>query len=144
MLLVLHVFNLVVIAGCNYKFPFLGISSVQAKSLTLRQKLLFTSGCKSIRKGIINVSTTGTSLFRTSELLDAYEDEYDGVIVDPDSLPSSANAFAAILQASISYWTLKVVYINTSYINLPIIALKMLTTAICLLHGKHREKEGSG
>jgi len=31
-----------------------------------------------------------------------------GVLIDPESLPSSANAFAAILQASISYWRLKV------------------------------------
>ena len=27
------------------------------------------------------------------ELLDAWDDEYDGVIINPESLPLSANAF---------------------------------------------------
>ncbi|KAA8534903.1 hypothetical protein F0562_029881 [Nyssa sinensis] len=43
----------------------------------------------------------------TVEFLDAWEDEYDGIIIDPESLPPSANAFASALQASLSNWKLK-------------------------------------
>lgn len=42
------------------------------------------------------------------ELIDAWEDEYDGVVINPESLPLSANAFARALRASLSNWKLKV------------------------------------
>lgn len=42
------------------------------------------------------------------EFLEAFDDEYDGVIVDPNKLPSSANAFASSLRASLSSWKWKV------------------------------------
>jgi hypothetical protein len=51
-----------------------------------------------------NISSPSTAI----ELLDAWDDEYDGVIIDPESLPSSANAFASALRASLSDWKLKV------------------------------------
>ncbi|KAF9662445.1 hypothetical protein SADUNF_Sadunf18G0054000 [Salix dunnii] len=41
------------------------------------------------------------------EFLEAFDDEYDGVIIDPNKLPSSANAFASSLRASLSSWKLK-------------------------------------
>ncbi|PIA64570.1 hypothetical protein AQUCO_00100208v1 [Aquilegia coerulea] len=50
-----------------------------------------------------NVSSPSTNL----GLLVAYDDEYGGVIIEPECLPSSANAFASILQASLFDWTLK-------------------------------------
>ncbi|XP_020250253.1 nudix hydrolase 8-like [Asparagus officinalis] len=92
--------------GLGHKFPCLEISNVKLRSVTSKERLSFTNDYNSKRRGI-NVSTTEASLFRTSELLDAYEDVYDGVIVDPESLPSGANAFSSILQASISHWKLK-------------------------------------
>lgn len=57
----------------------------------------------------IHVMSPGISSpnFRV-EFLDAWDDEYDGVIIDPNSLPSSANAFVSALQASLSNWKLKV------------------------------------
>lgn len=42
------------------------------------------------------------------EHLDGWDDEYNGIIIDPESLPSSANAFASALKASLSKWKLKV------------------------------------
>ena len=42
------------------------------------------------------------------ELLDHWNDEYEGVIINSESLPSSANAFASALQASLFQWKLKV------------------------------------
>lgn len=68
---------------------------------------LFPTGSEFKKKGI-NVVTQNTSLSKKLELLDAYEDEYDGAIVDAECLPTSANAFAAILQSSVSYWKEKV------------------------------------
>ncbi|KAK4784999.1 hypothetical protein SAY86_001688 [Trapa natans] len=41
------------------------------------------------------------------EVLDAREDEYNGVIVDPRGLPSSANAFASALSVSLCQWKFK-------------------------------------
>ncbi|ERN00212.1 hypothetical protein AMTR_s00111p00104850 [Amborella trichopoda] len=39
--------------------------------------------------------------------LDASEDEYEGVIVNPERLPTNPNAFASILRVSLSHWQLK-------------------------------------
>ncbi|KAL5728957.1 nudix (nucleoside diphosphate linked moiety X)-type motif 8 [Ranunculus cassubicifolius] len=50
-----------------------------------------------------NVFTPNTTL----GILDAYDDEYGGVIIEAESLPSSANAFASVLRASLFEWTLK-------------------------------------
>ncbi|EXB24700.1 Nudix hydrolase 8 [Morus notabilis] len=41
------------------------------------------------------------------ELLDAWNDDYNGVVINPESLPMSANAFASALRASLSHWKLK-------------------------------------
>ncbi|KAK9095205.1 hypothetical protein Scep_026674 [Stephania cephalantha] len=42
-----------------------------------------------------------------STVLDYSEDKYDGVVIDPDRLPSNPKAFASILRASLSHWRLK-------------------------------------
>lgn len=44
----------------------------------------------------------------TTGLLDAWDDEYGGVIMNSESLPMSANAFASAFQASLSNWKMKV------------------------------------
>ncbi|CAA2999796.1 nudix hydrolase 8-like [Olea europaea subsp. europaea] len=41
------------------------------------------------------------------ELLNAWNDDYNGVVIEPTSLPSSANAFASVLKASLSTWKYK-------------------------------------
>lgn len=41
-------------------------------------------------------------------VLDASEDNYEGIIVDPERLPSDPNAFASILHSSLLYWRSKV------------------------------------
>lgn len=50
------------------------------------------------------------------ELVGAWDDEYDGVVIDPASLPSCANAFASQLRASLAVWRSKVV-INSDLSN---------------------------
>nr|CAD1844942.1 unnamed protein product [Ananas comosus var. bracteatus] len=41
-----------------------------------------------------------------SYILDAYEDQYGGIVINPDRLPRDASAFANALQASLSLWNL--------------------------------------
>ncbi|KAJ4708568.1 Nudix hydrolase [Melia azedarach] len=65
-------------------------------------------GGRLIKKNGINaLSPDITAAILTPEFLDACDDEYDGVIIDPECLPSSANAFVSALHASLSSWKLK-------------------------------------
>lgn len=49
-----------------------------------------------------------SSLFLEKErILDAFDDEYEGVVVNPDTLPSNPNVFASTLRSSIYNWKLK-------------------------------------
>ncbi|WOL08197.1 nudix hydrolase 8-like [Canna indica] len=59
------------------------------------------------KRKIINHATVSATKTRTLGLLDACEDDYDGVIINPQCLPTSANAFSAILQSSLHYWNIK-------------------------------------
>ena len=61
------------------------------------------------KKTAIHVLTPNiSSPTTTTELLDAWNDDYNGVFINPESLPMSANAFASALRASLSDWKLKV------------------------------------
>ena len=60
------------------------------------------------RKSIHVMSPDLASPCLAVEFLDAWDDEYNGVIIDTACLPSSANAFASALRASVSNWKLKV------------------------------------
>ncbi|XP_054824691.1 nudix hydrolase 8 isoform X2 [Prosopis cineraria] len=42
--------------------------------------------------------------FRNIRTLDALDDQYGGVLVNPDGLPDNPSAFAPILRLSLSYW----------------------------------------
>ncbi|PON64569.1 Nudix hydrolase 6-like [Parasponia andersonii] len=44
---------------------------------------------------------------REMRVLDAIDDQYGGVVVDHENLPSNPNAFAYILRFSLSHWTMK-------------------------------------
>ncbi|XP_021768011.1 nudix hydrolase 8-like [Chenopodium quinoa] len=63
-----------------------------------------------------NKVATSTLLFQSkingineaiSRTLDYFDDEYGGVIVNPDRLPSNPNVFASLLQSSLSQWITK-------------------------------------
>ncbi|CAI9095685.1 OLC1v1031682C4 [Oldenlandia corymbosa var. corymbosa] len=52
--------------------------------------------------------TNGSSMYvESARVLDAYDDEYNGVIVHPESLPSNPTAFASMLRLSITHWKRK-------------------------------------
>lgn len=43
-----------------------------------------------------------------SFVLDAHEDEYEGIVVDPHKVPLNPKIFFASLRASLAHWKLKV------------------------------------
>ncbi|KAG9452192.1 hypothetical protein H6P81_005096 [Aristolochia fimbriata] len=43
-------------------------------------------------------------LSRERVVLDAHEDVYEGVVINPETLPSNPMAFASMLQSSLSHW----------------------------------------
>lgn len=50
-------------------------------------------------------SSSSSSMFmRDLKVLDAFDDEYGGVVVDSEKLPLNPNAFASILHSSLSHW----------------------------------------
>ncbi|XP_016491217.1 nudix hydrolase 8-like [Nicotiana tabacum] len=50
----------------------------------------------------------GTGLYlRDVRMLDASDDEYGGVVINPQTLPSNPNIFASVLRASLSHWKMK-------------------------------------
>ncbi|KAK6944889.1 Pre-nudix hydrolase domain [Dillenia turbinata] len=59
------------------------------------------------KNGVQVMSPNVSSPSIAGECLDAWDDEYEGVIIDSTSLPSSANAFASTLRASLSFWKAK-------------------------------------
>lgn len=80
-------------------------SSTQLKSSTVP---LHGGSYVHKKKGIHVLSPNISSPSMRVELLDAWDDDYDGVIINPESLPLCANAFALALRASLSNWKLKV------------------------------------
>lgn len=66
----------------------------------------------SIGQGKLSLSyringTNGTSsrlYCSDNRVLHAFDDEYGGVIVDPERLPANPHAFVSILHASLSHW----------------------------------------
>ncbi|XP_020227726.1 nudix hydrolase 8 [Cajanus cajan] len=71
-----------------------GISSVGEDNLATETGLHINGTSGSIR----------SFYTRNLRVLDAFDDEYGGVVVDPDRLPSNPYTFAALLRLSLSHW----------------------------------------
>ncbi|XP_059275890.1 nudix hydrolase 8-like isoform X2 [Lycium ferocissimum] len=48
-----------------------------------------------------------SGLYRDVRILDASDDEYGGVLINPQTLPSNPNIFASVLCSSLSHWKMK-------------------------------------
>ncbi|XP_062223688.1 nudix hydrolase 8-like isoform X5 [Phragmites australis] len=73
----------------------------------LKSSIFGTAPCffgKVLPKGI-HAAIPVTPLLGAIDVLDAIEDEYGGVVVNPSFLPNTSNAFASSLQSSLSYWS---------------------------------------
>lgn len=54
---------------------------------------------------------SSSSLFlKNVNILDAVDDEYEGVVVNPKRLPSNPNVFESALRSSMYHWKLRVSY----------------------------------
>lgn len=73
-------------------------TSSQNNGSVRRNNLLLTSG-----RDKINGTHSSTSS-RENFILDAHEDEYEGIVINPERLPFDSNAFASMLNASLSHW----------------------------------------
>lgn len=71
--------------------------------------LLDSYSCR-INNGMTK-KVSNSSLFLKKDntsVLDAFDDEYEGVVVNPDQLPSNPHLFAYALRSSLHQWKLKV------------------------------------
>ncbi|XVE54159.1 hypothetical protein DITRI_Ditri03aG0058200 [Diplodiscus trichospermus] len=99
----------------NCTLPGLSRSFLRQSSLSMCPSAQFSSrpvsslhgGFVPKREGIHVVSPDLASPGLAVEFLDAWDDEYNGVNIDTECLPPSANAFASALRASLSNWKLK-------------------------------------
>ncbi|XP_022754935.1 nudix hydrolase 8-like [Durio zibethinus] len=99
----------------NCTLPGLSRGLLRKSSLSVSPSAQFIScsvpslngGIMPKRKGIHVMSPDLQTPGLEMECLDAWDDEYNGVIIDTECLPSSANAFASVLRASLSNWKLK-------------------------------------
>lgn len=48
------------------------------------------------------------NIYISKRVLDYFEDEYGGVIINPENLPSNPSVFASVLRSSLFRWMLKV------------------------------------
>lgn len=62
--------------------------------------------CVYLINGTIGASSN--LLMGETRILDAVDDQYGGVVVDPEKLPINQSAFAHILHSSLSHWKMKV------------------------------------
>ncbi|XP_057799682.1 nudix hydrolase 8-like [Salvia miltiorrhiza] len=62
----------------------------------------------SYSRRINGASASSCSPFlKKDKVLDAFDDEYEGVVVNPEQLPSNPHVFASALRSSIHHWKLK-------------------------------------
>uniref|UniRef100_A0A0D3F2P3 Nudix hydrolase domain-containing protein n=1 Tax=Oryza barthii TaxID=65489 RepID=A0A0D3F2P3_9ORYZ len=87
-------------------------------------KLSIFSGGKTLSKGT-NAAISDTPLLGTIDVLDAFEDDYGGIVVNSTSLPNTSNAFSSSLQSSLCYW-------NKQTGNLNFICFTFFLGGLCL------------
>ena len=115
--------KIVTVENFNLFFPLNLSGFLRKSSLSMSPSAQFIScpvpslngGIMPKRKGLHVVSPDLATPGLAVEFLDAWDDEYDGVIIDTECLPSSANAFASALHASLSNWKLKARFACTEH-----------------------------
>ncbi|KAJ3691945.1 hypothetical protein LUZ60_012295 [Juncus effusus] len=60
-----------------------------------------------IKESKLNIAISDTQINETLEIFEFNEDQYDGIIINHDSLPDSSNLFLSILNSSLSFWKSK-------------------------------------
>lgn len=73
-----------------------------ASSVSKENFILDEFSCK------INGKNCSGLYLRDVRVLDASDDEYGGILINPQTLPSNPNIFASVLRESLSHWKMKV------------------------------------
>lgn len=90
-----------------------GISPKVSYLSTSNKAIISSVGQENFAVETFQYHINGTSgansslFFREMGVLDAFDDEYGGVIVNPERLPSNPKAFASRLHLSLSHWKTK-------------------------------------
>ncbi|XP_071723011.1 nudix hydrolase 8-like [Rutidosis leptorrhynchoides] len=93
---------------CGFHSPSrlsMGFMQKPPKMTTSFSRPFFGGGLQ--KRGVHVLSPDLSTQSFALEILAASDDEYNGVIIDPEILPSSSNAFASALRTSLSIWKLK-------------------------------------
>lgn len=100
---------------------------------------LDTIGSETGRLHRIRVKNEASSaLFRSySKMLEAVDDEYDGVVIDSERLPENPATFIASLRASLFQWRSKVSHLPS---NIPV--CKAISSLVCLMYCCMQGKKG--
>ncbi|KAK4557774.1 hypothetical protein RGQ29_007511 [Quercus rubra] len=156
--------------GRTYSSPFLNFKNIlgvkfspqicACKGIVLKVTCASTSdntylpekAIGSIGQGKLSLSyringTNGTSsrlYCSDNRVLHAFDDEYGGVIVDPERLPANPNAFVSILHASLSHW--KNMGKKGVWLKLPVERSELVPIAVKVLvvQEKHRAPASVG
>ncbi|XXG75788.1 hypothetical protein AAC387_Pa08g0291 [Persea americana] len=91
--------------GIVLKASYSTASNSSQNNGSVGQKNLFLGAEASRINGINGIYLTSSS--RQSHVLDTYEDEYEGVVINPKRLPFDTSTFSSSLQASLSHWRSK-------------------------------------
>lgn len=86
-----------------------------------------------------SVNGSTSSLYYRNLILGAFDDEYGGVVIDPNRLPQNSYAFASMLCLSLSHWKKLV----NSSIHVYDYLFKALSRLLKILHWGFVGKEGN-
>ncbi|XP_057976265.1 nudix hydrolase 8-like isoform X2 [Malania oleifera] len=91
--------------SCRSVFPKASNSSTSNKSIgSVGQENIAVEACSYL----INRASGSSFLFsKDKNVLNAFDDEYGGVVVDPERLPANPNVFASLLHSSLSRWKME-------------------------------------
>ncbi|XP_047323460.1 nudix hydrolase 8 [Impatiens glandulifera] len=81
-------------------------SSPKATYLSASNKVISSVGqeCPENFRYHVHGTSFSESMRERKVLLDAFDDEYGGVIIDAEKLPSNPRVFASVLHSSLSHW----------------------------------------
>ncbi|XVF10888.1 hypothetical protein REPUB_Repub07fG0222200 [Reevesia pubescens] len=95
--------------SCKGIFPKASYSSTPNNTY-VQKKALSSTDQEKLGAGNLLYQLNGINSFlfsRNMRILDAFDDEYGGVIVDSERLPANSNVFASMLSFSVSHWKAK-------------------------------------
>ncbi|XP_027079971.1 nudix hydrolase 8 [Coffea arabica] len=89
--------------SCRVTYPKASYSSISHNTIrSVGEEILFESFPYRV-----NGTNSSSMYYEDARVLDAFDDEYNGVIVHSEGLPSNPTSFASILRSSLSHWKAK-------------------------------------